>query len=177
MPSRSSACLRRITSPCSPGIITSRHPLREAVSYNGKIRRSDMTKSMTARKSSGTAKILAAPTGRINSHNEWDKLREVIVGTAEGSAAVLTWTKPEPITDAIRTRAEALAKVLFPNWFLEEIREDLASPTADSGRACRPSSSDSRGIRCPASTSAPCRRSGRRAESLRRHSESDSGHR
>ena len=26
----------------------------------------------------------------VNSHNEWDKLREVIVGTADGSASVRT---------------------------------------------------------------------------------------
>ena len=36
----------------------------------------------------------SAVAGKINSHNEWDKLREIIVGTAEGSMAVLTWNRP-----------------------------------------------------------------------------------
>ena len=40
---------------------------------------------------------LVVPVGKINSHNEWDKLREIIVGTAKGSMAVLTWTIPGPI--------------------------------------------------------------------------------
>ena len=28
---------------------------------------------------------------KINSHNEWDKLREIIVGTARNTNATLTW--------------------------------------------------------------------------------------
>ena len=30
-------------------------------------------------------------TSKLNSHNEWDKLKEVILGTAEGAQATLTW--------------------------------------------------------------------------------------
>lgn len=62
---------------------------------------------------------------KLNSHNEWDKLREIIVGTAEGSMATLTWNKPEPIPDKIREQAYAVAKKAFPQWFLDEIAEDL----------------------------------------------------
>lgn len=63
--------------------------------------------------------------GKINSHNEWDKLREVIVGTAEGSMGVLTWVKPMPISEDVKEKAYALAKKAFPDWFLAEVAEDL----------------------------------------------------
>ena len=36
---------------------------------------------------------------KINSHNEWDKLLEVIVGSAEGLAATIEWHNPKPIQD------------------------------------------------------------------------------
>ena len=63
--------------------------------------------------------------GRINSHNEWDKLREIIVGTAEGSVGVLTWTRQTPPSAEVGERAYALARKAYPKWFLEEIAEDL----------------------------------------------------
>ena len=67
----------------------------------------------------------AHKAGKINSHNEWDKLREVIVGTAEGTKAVLTWTKPEPIPEVAKEKAYELAREAYPQWFLDEIDEDL----------------------------------------------------
>ena len=30
---------------------------------------------------------------KINSHNEWDKLKEIIVGTAQGTIATITWDR------------------------------------------------------------------------------------
>ena len=66
-----------------------------------------------------------SPAGKINSHNEWDKLKEVIVGTAKGSMAVLTWTKPDPIPAAALEKAKVLAKQAFPDWFIQEIEENL----------------------------------------------------
>jgi glycine amidinotransferase/scyllo-inosamine-4-phosphate amidinotransferase 1 len=62
---------------------------------------------------------------KINSHNEWDKLQEVIVGTVEGTTAVLTWSKPQPIPESIKEMAYALAKEAYPQWFLDEVSEDL----------------------------------------------------
>ncbi len=62
---------------------------------------------------------------RINSHNEWDKLREVIVGTAEGTMAVLTWSKPKPAPESVIKKAYTLARKAYPKWFLDEINEDL----------------------------------------------------
>lgn len=63
--------------------------------------------------------------GKINSHNEWDKLREIIVGSAEKSMAVLTWSRPDPIPEGIKEKADSLARKAFPQWFLDEVAEDL----------------------------------------------------
>lgn len=62
---------------------------------------------------------------KINSHNEWDKLREVIVGTAEGTHAVLTWARPDPVPTEVMQQAETLVHQAHPQWFLDEIQEDL----------------------------------------------------
>jgi N-dimethylarginine dimethylaminohydrolase len=62
---------------------------------------------------------------KINSHNEWDRLREVIVGTAEGSMGVLTWNRPGPVPEDIREKAYELARSAYPQWFLDEVAEDL----------------------------------------------------
>jgi glycine amidinotransferase/scyllo-inosamine-4-phosphate amidinotransferase 1 len=62
---------------------------------------------------------------KINSHNEWDTLREIIVGSAEGSMAVLTWNRPDPIPETIKEQAYAIAKKAYPQWFLDEVIEDL----------------------------------------------------
>lgn len=62
---------------------------------------------------------------KINSHNEWDRLREVIVGSAERTNAVLTWTKQGPIPESTLEKANKLAQEAYPKWFLDEISEDL----------------------------------------------------
>lgn len=62
---------------------------------------------------------------KINSHNEWDRLREIIVGTAEGSMAVLTWSRPYQIPEKIKEQAYTIAKRAYPQWFLDEVAEDL----------------------------------------------------
>lgn len=64
-------------------------------------------------------------TRKINSHNEWDRLLEVIVGTAKGTKAVLTWPRPDPIPEDIGARAFRLAQEAYPQWFLDEVEEDL----------------------------------------------------
>ena len=35
---------------------------------------------------------------KINSHNEWDKIKEIIVGTAKGSVATLSWRREKKLT-------------------------------------------------------------------------------
>ena len=34
---------------------------------------------------------------KINTHNDWDKLREIIVGTNVGSTPTITWNRKEKI--------------------------------------------------------------------------------
>lgn len=62
---------------------------------------------------------------KINSHNEWDKLQEIIVGSAEGISATLEWLFPEPIREEIKEKAYLLARKASPQWFVDEIIEDL----------------------------------------------------
>ncbi len=62
---------------------------------------------------------------KINSHNEWDKLREIIVGSAVGSAATLSWKHSGPIPGQTMEKAAKLAAQAFPAWFLGEVQEDL----------------------------------------------------
>ena len=62
---------------------------------------------------------------KVNSHNEWDKLKEIIVGSAAGTSTVLTWDRPEPIPPKLLEQAAALAAKAYPDWFLNEIEEDL----------------------------------------------------
>ena len=62
---------------------------------------------------------------QINSHNEWDKLREVVLGTADKSITVLTWEKPEPLDNATLERAQKIAAGANPQWLLDEVNEDL----------------------------------------------------
>lgn len=62
---------------------------------------------------------------KINSHNEWDKLREIIVGTAEGTRAVLTWPRPDPFPEDTLETVLKLGQEAYPQWFLDEVQEDL----------------------------------------------------
>ncbi len=68
---------------------------------------------------------------KINSHNEWDRLREVILGTAEREMAVLTWNKPVLPERKVLDRAYELAKQASPQWLLDEIDEDMADVSAE----------------------------------------------
>ena len=61
---------------------------------------------------------------KINSHNEWDKLKEVIVGTADGTTANITWMRPEPIPEEKLEKANAIAKKSSIKWFYDEVAED-----------------------------------------------------
>ena len=63
--------------------------------------------------------------GKVNSHNEWDKLREIIVGTAQGTTATLAWMRPGPVPEDVREKARAIAAKACPKWFYDEVEEDL----------------------------------------------------
>jgi glycine amidinotransferase/scyllo-inosamine-4-phosphate amidinotransferase 1 len=62
---------------------------------------------------------------KVGSHNEWDPLREVIVGTAKNTTAVLTWNRPDPIPADVAAEAASLARQAYPTWYLDETEEDL----------------------------------------------------
>jgi glycine amidinotransferase len=61
---------------------------------------------------------------KINSHNEWDRLREVIVGRGEGQASLLFPTNGNVSRELVE-RAERLAREAYPQWFIDEVNEDL----------------------------------------------------
>ena len=62
---------------------------------------------------------------KINSHNEWDKLKEIIVGTSRGTMPALTWRGKEKLSEELLEKAYKLAKKAAPKWFYDEVEEDL----------------------------------------------------
>ena len=66
----------------------------------------------------------AGGLGRLNSHNEWDRLREVIVGRAEGRASLI-FEASGPVPESLVEQATRLAREAFPQWLIDEINEDL----------------------------------------------------
>jgi len=67
----------------------------------------------------------ATEAGRVNSHNEWDKLKEIIVGTADGTTAALIWMRPDPIPEHVMAKAREIAARACPKWLYDEVAEDL----------------------------------------------------
>ncbi|MGQ0559088.1 MAG: hypothetical protein ACT4OE_05810 [Sphingosinicella sp.] len=67
----------------------------------------------------------AAVTGRLklNSHNEWDRLQTVVVGTVEKFSPGLEFAGRVP--SATREKALAIARRAFPQSYLDEVAEDL----------------------------------------------------
>ena len=51
---------------------------------------------------------------KINSHNEWDRLREIIVGSATGTSAVIEWHRSEPLNTKVYKEAIELCKKATP---------------------------------------------------------------
>lgn len=59
---------------------------------------------------------------KLNSHNEWDPLKTVVVGTIAGFKPGLEAPEGRPeVLDA----AEKLIAKAFPKWYLDEVAEDL----------------------------------------------------
>lgn len=59
----------------------------------------------------------------INSHNEWDRLREVIVGSAEGLTIGLEFPRSAPA--ALVEQAVGIANRACPPRYRDEVQEDL----------------------------------------------------
>jgi N-dimethylarginine dimethylaminohydrolase len=60
---------------------------------------------------------------KLNSHNEWDRLRKVVVGTVEGFSPGLEFDSRVPLQ--FRKQAVELAKSAYPQAYLDEVAEDL----------------------------------------------------
>ena len=61
---------------------------------------------------------------KINSHNEWDELKEIIVGNGE-SIAPLIFSNNEHVSEKKLETAYELAQQAYPKYFVDEINEDL----------------------------------------------------
>ena len=65
---------------------------------------------------------LAMDDLKLNSHNEWDPLKAVVVGTVEGFSPGLEFRNPGPKPwDCI----SALVGKAYPKWYIDEVAEDL----------------------------------------------------
>jgi len=62
----------------------------------------------------------------LNSHNEWDQLKEIIVGTAKNNFGSLTWNSKKKIHPKTIEKAILLSKKANPKWYIDEIEEDLS---------------------------------------------------
>ena len=61
---------------------------------------------------------------KINSHNEWDRLKEIIVGNSETTAG-LVFPTSQAIPEEIQEKALELSHEAYPRHLLDEINEDL----------------------------------------------------
>ena len=61
---------------------------------------------------------------KVNSHNEWDKLREVIVGTAAPGSR-LGFSTSKPVTENAIQQLERWSGEVYPQWLIDEVNEDL----------------------------------------------------
>ena len=59
---------------------------------------------------------------KLNSHNEWDPLQVVVVGTVDGFCPGIEI--PEPRPNVMETAID-LARTAYPQWYLDEVAEDL----------------------------------------------------
>ena len=64
---------------------------------------------------------------KINSHNEWDTLKEVVLGSADKQSAVLTWKSGSKTHEKNFEKAKKLSQEAYPKWLLDEVNEDLNS--------------------------------------------------
>lgn len=60
---------------------------------------------------------------KLNSHNEWDKLQEIIVGKGDGHAPLVF--KHGVVDQGLLEKSVAIAKRAHPQWLVDEINEDL----------------------------------------------------
>lgn len=61
---------------------------------------------------------------KINSHNEWDPLKEIVVGYGDARAGLI-FPQQGMIPGELQTKAKQIAKAAYPQWLIDEINEDL----------------------------------------------------
>lgn len=61
---------------------------------------------------------------KINSHNEWDTLKEIIVGRGDGYAPLI-FPNAGLVNEDLFKKADRLAREAYPQWLVDEINEDL----------------------------------------------------
>lgn len=61
---------------------------------------------------------------KLNSHNEWDRLIEVVVGTVDGPPT-LAYSGAKPLSDETRAKVQKLTAEAYPPWLMDEVNEDL----------------------------------------------------
>ncbi|QEQ00029.1 hypothetical protein FFX45_00675 [Thermosynechococcus sp. CL-1] len=61
---------------------------------------------------------------KIKSNNEWDKLRTVVVGTVDNFSPGLEVIDGSRSFELL-TKAETIARKAYPQWYLDEVAEDL----------------------------------------------------
>ena len=61
---------------------------------------------------------------KINSHNEWDTLKEVVVGRPETRPSLM-FKNPADATPEVLDKALKIAQKAFPDWLVDEMGEDL----------------------------------------------------
>ena len=61
---------------------------------------------------------------KLNSHNEWDPLKVVVVGTVEGFSPGLETSALSPPTATLQEARQIIGKA-YPKWYLDEVAEDL----------------------------------------------------
>lgn len=62
---------------------------------------------------------------KINSHNEWDKLREVVVGTVDHITVGFEFPDSAKPSEALFEKVATIAKKALPDWYVNEVNEDL----------------------------------------------------
>ena len=62
---------------------------------------------------------------KINSHNEWDTLKEVVVGSARQSTVAAEYFDKKEIPENKKKKLIELTNKASPQWFLDEVNEDL----------------------------------------------------
>jgi N-dimethylarginine dimethylaminohydrolase len=60
---------------------------------------------------------------KLNSHDEWSPLKEVVLGTVEGFVPPIEVPSAD---EGLLERAAAIAAKAYPRWYLDEVAEDLA---------------------------------------------------